>query len=199
MSHSDIPLPVLQDWNRPFFAAGLSGKLVLQRCSHCNLLIYYPRMFCPDCLSDQYRWEEMSGLGTVYSFAVVWHPQQSAFDGKVPIILAVIELDEGPQMVSTVINWVRRRRETGSARPGQMGGHKPRKILGDHRIWLLERCRAGDFTLHGLVAELHGRGLVVDYHTVWAFVRAEGFRYKKRQWSRPSGTGRTLHIGEPSG
>jgi uncharacterized OB-fold protein len=104
VSHSDIPLPVLQDWNRPFFAAGLSGKLVLQRCSHCNLLIYYPRMFCPDCLSDQYRWEEMSGLGTVYSFAVVWHPQQPAFDGKVPIILAVIELDEGPQMVSTVIN-----------------------------------------------------------------------------------------------
>ena len=101
--------------------------------------------------------------------------------------------------VSTVINWVRRRRETGSARPGQMGGHKPRKISGDHRLWLLERCRAGDFTLHGLVAELGGRGLVVDYHTVWAFVRAEGFRYKKRQWSRPGGTGRTLHIGEPSG
>ena len=45
--------------------------------------------------------------------------------------------------VSTVINWVRRRRETGSLRPGQMGAHKPRKIAGDHRLWLVVRCREG--------------------------------------------------------
>ena len=45
--------------------------------------------------------------------------------------------------VSTVINWVRRRRETGSLRPGQMGGHKPRKIAGEHRLWLVARCHEG--------------------------------------------------------
>jgi putative transposase len=88
--------------------------------------------------------------------------------------------------VSTVINWVRRWRATGSLRPGQMGGHKPKKISGDHRTWLLERCRAAGFTLRGLVAELGERGLVVDYRSVWEFVHAEKLSYKKRRWSPAS-------------
>ncbi len=85
--------------------------------------------------------------------------------------------------VSTVITWVRRFRDTGSARPGRMGGHKPRKICGDHRAWLLARCREQDFTLRGLVAELGERGLTVDYRSVWEFVHAEKLSYKKRRWS----------------
>ena len=54
--------------------------------------------------------------------------------------------------VSTAIVWVRRLRETGSVVPGQMGGHKPKAISGEYRAWLLERAKAGDFTLRGLVA-----------------------------------------------
>jgi transposase-like protein len=56
--------------------------------------------------------------------------------------------------VSTAIVWVRRLRETGSVAPGQIGGHKPKAISGEHRAWLLERTKARDFTLRGLVAEL---------------------------------------------
>jgi len=80
--------------------------------------------------------------------------------------------------VSTVINWVRRWRETGSVAPGQMGGHKPKLISGAWRTWLLERIKT-DFTLHGLVAELAGRGLKVDYRTVWSFVHGEKLSFKK--------------------
>ena len=75
--------------------------------------------------------------------------------------------------VNTAILWVRRFRETGSVAPGQMGGHKPKKISGKHRDWLLERTKARDFTLRGLVAELAERGLKVDYRSVWEFVHAE--------------------------
>ncbi|MDE4618599.1 IS630-like element ISRm2011-2 family transposase [Sinorhizobium meliloti] len=82
--------------------------------------------------------------------------------------------------ISTAIDWVRRFRETGSAAPGQMGGHKPRKLSGPHRAWLLCRCRERDFTLHGLVAELSERGLKVDYRAVWTFVHEEGLSYKKK-------------------
>jgi putative transposase len=74
---------------------------------------------------------------------------------------------------STAIVWVRRLRETGSVAPGQMGGHKPKAISGEHRAWLLERAKARDFTLRGLVAELAERGLKVDYRAVWNFVHAE--------------------------
>ena len=86
--------------------------------------------------------------------------------------------------VSTVINWVRRVRERGSVRPGRMGGHKPKKIAGEYRVWLLARCRERDFTLRGLVAEFGERGLKVDYRSVWEFVDAEQLTYKKRRWSR---------------
>ena len=82
---------------------------------------------------------------------------------------------------SVAIIWVRRFRETGSAAPGRMGGHKPRKISGLHRDWLVERCRGRDFTLRGLVAELAERGLKVDYRSVWEFVHAEKLSHKKRR------------------
>ena len=82
---------------------------------------------------------------------------------------------------STVINWVRRFQETGSVAPGQMGGHKPKAIRDEHEAWLRERLQAGDFTLRGLVAELAGRGLKVDYHTVWNFVHAEKLSFKKNR------------------
>lgn len=83
--------------------------------------------------------------------------------------------------ISTAINWVNRLRETGSIAPGQMGGHKPKAISGEHRIWLLQRIKDGDFTLRGLVAELGGRGLKVDYRSVWDFVHAEKLSFKKKR------------------
>ena len=91
--------------------------------------------------------------------------------------------------ISTAINWVRRLRETGSVAPGQMGGHKPKAISGEHRVWLLQRTKNGDFTLRGLAGELAGRGLKVDYRSVWEFVHAEKLSFKKKRggWrTRPS-------------
>jgi transposase len=84
--------------------------------------------------------------------------------------------------ISTAINWMRRLRETGNVAPGKMGGHKPRAISGEHRIWLLQRIKDGDFTLRGLVAELAERGLKVDYRSVWEFVHAEKLSFKKKAW-----------------
>jgi putative transposase len=63
----------------------------------------------------------------------------------------------------------------------QDGWHRPKKIAGEHREWLLARCRAADFTLRGLVAELGDRGLKVDYRSVWEFVHAEKLSHKKRR------------------
>jgi transposase len=91
--------------------------------------------------------------------------------------------------ISTAINWVKRVRETGSVAPGKMGGHKPKKISGEHRLWLLQRIKDGDFTLRGLVCGLGERGLTVDYRSVWEFVHAEKLSFKKKRggWrARPS-------------
>lgn len=83
--------------------------------------------------------------------------------------------------VSTAINWLRRYRETGGVAPGQMGGHRPKKIVGAHRDWLVARCSGGDFTLRGLQGELAERGLEVDYRTVWNFVHEEKLSFKKNR------------------
>ena len=91
---------------------------------------------------------------------------------------------------SSAIEWVSRSRRTGSVAPGQMGGHKPKKIAGTHREWLLARCREGEFTLLGLVAELAERGLKVDYRSVWNFVHAEKLSFKKNRARQRTGASR---------
>lgn len=85
--------------------------------------------------------------------------------------------------VSTVRRWLRRVRDTGNVAPGQMGGHKPRAIRGDHAAWLAQRCAGAAFTLRGLVAEPAGRGLKVDYRSVRQFVLDQRLGYKKRRFS----------------
>ena len=84
--------------------------------------------------------------------------------------------------ISTAINWSRRLRETGSVKPGQIGGYKPKAISGEHAAWLLRRIKDGDFTLRGLVVELADeRGLKVDYRSVWEFVHAQKLSFKKKR------------------
>lgn len=84
--------------------------------------------------------------------------------------------------ISTAIKWIDRHARTGSVAPGKMGGHKPKKIAGEHAQWLRERCREKAFTLRTLVKELADeRALIVDYRSVWEFVHAEKLSYKKRR------------------
>jgi transposase len=82
---------------------------------------------------------------------------------------------------STAIRWVDRLRKTGSIQPSKIGGYRPRVIAGEHRRWLLARIKEKDFTLRGLVAELAGRGLKVDYRTMWTFVHVEKLSFKKKR------------------
>ena len=92
--------------------------------------------------------------------------------------------------INTAITWGRRFRQTGSVAPGQMGGHKPKAIRGEHHAWLVDRIRQKAFTLRGLVAELAERGLKVDYHSVWNFVHAEKLSFKKNRARQRTGSPR---------
>ena len=103
--------------------------------------------------------------------------------------------------ISTAIGWMQRVEQTGSVAPGQMGGHKPKAISGEYATWLSQRIRAGDFTLRGLVAELGGRGLKVDYRSVWEFVLYRGRRYLSGSTERRAGAmqfGRTRARAMPN-
>lgn len=99
--------------------------------------------------------------------------------------------------VSTAVKWAQRFRSTGSAAPGRIGGYRPKGIRGEHRDWLIERCRASDFTLRGLIVELAERGLRVGYRSVWTFVHAEGLSYKKKPHRPRTGSSRHRPAARP--
>ena len=80
---------------------------------------------------------------------------------------------------SCVSKWAKRKRETGSLAPSQIGGYKPRTLSGERADWLRSRIAAGPFTLRGLSAELAERGIKTHPRAVWVFVHAEGLSFKK--------------------
>ena len=80
---------------------------------------------------------------------------------------------------SCVSKWAKRKRETGSLTPAQIGGYKPRTLSGERADWLRSRIAAGPFTLRGLSAELAERGIKTHPRAVWVFVHAEGLSFKK--------------------
>ena len=88
---------------------------------------------------------------------------------------------------SCVPKWRKRKQETGSLSPGQVGGHKKPVLSGEHGAWLGERVRTAPFTLRGLVAELSARGVKTDRRAVWVFVRAQGLSYKKNRAGHGAG------------
>lgn len=87
--------------------------------------------------------------------------------------------------ISTVINWVRRHRETGSSAARPMGGDRRSRLTGESRAWLLDRVAAvPDLTLEELREELSQRGIQVGYGTVWRFFEREAITFKKNRARR---------------
>jgi uncharacterized OB-fold protein len=86
----------------PFFEATKEGRLVLPRCDACGHVIWYPRLFCPSCGSQSVSWIDASGRGVVYSYTVT-RRGQGAYREAAPYVLAYVELDEGPRVLTNVV------------------------------------------------------------------------------------------------
>lgn len=99
------PVPIVNEWARPFWDAARENKLKIQQCRDCGKHVFYPRMSCPECFSEDMDWVECSGRGTVYSFTVVESNPPSAFIQDLPYVIAVIRLEEGVQMLSNIVEW----------------------------------------------------------------------------------------------
>jgi uncharacterized OB-fold protein len=97
-------LPDLDDPDTaPFWAAARESRLVAQRCGQCGYLRWPPAPRCPECLSSDTSWVELSGVGTVWSYAVYHRAMHPAFADAVPYTVAVVRLAEGGSMVGTVL------------------------------------------------------------------------------------------------
>jgi uncharacterized OB-fold protein len=85
-----------------FQAALKKRRLELPRCSACGEWHWPPHERCPHCLEDRLEWVAVAGTGVIYSYAVYHQVYHAAFEGRVPYNVAIIELDEGPRLVSSV-------------------------------------------------------------------------------------------------
>lgn len=96
-------LPFPDIWARQFWEHARNEVLALQRCSECGDFRYPPSPCCPKCMHTESTWEAMSGFGKVVSW-VVFH--QNYYPGTtfaVPYNTAIVELDEGPRLISNLV------------------------------------------------------------------------------------------------
>jgi uncharacterized OB-fold protein len=95
--------PELTDVNRGFWEAAAEGVLSVQKCEDCRELRYPPALRCPNCLSAKWTWQPLSGRGEVLSYVVIHQKYNAAWADRVPYNVAIIELEEGPRMISNML------------------------------------------------------------------------------------------------
>lgn len=78
-------------------------ELLIQRCMQCHQFQFYPRIFCTACMSEQLEWVKAAGSGRVLTFTIVRRAVSEAYVTDVPYVVALIQLDEGPTLMSNVV------------------------------------------------------------------------------------------------
>ena len=97
----DLPHPDLE--TQPFWDATREGRLLIKRCNACTKTYFYPRPFCPHCWSEDVEWLEASGKATLYTWSVVHRNDLPPFPERVPYVAAIVDLAEGPRMMTNVV------------------------------------------------------------------------------------------------
>jgi uncharacterized OB-fold protein len=92
------PLPLPDDFDKEFYEAAARGELRYQSCPSCEHRQFYPRAICTACGADP-EWATASGRGTVHTFTVVRQSHAKGFRDELPYAVAIVELDEGVQML----------------------------------------------------------------------------------------------------
>lgn len=100
----DFPRPLPGPDDEPFWSWCRRHELRLQRCDDCGAYRYHPRPRCPECRSVDATWTPVRGTGRVASYTVCYPPVLPAFADRVPYNAVVVELDEGPFMVSNLLD-----------------------------------------------------------------------------------------------
>src|SRR3954468_9859935 len=98
------PRPAPDPDTAPFWTACRDHRLVLQRCGRCSTWRFPPRPVCPLCTSTDVTWREASGRGLVHSYTICHPPVLPAFAERTPYAVIVVELDEGPYIVSNLLD-----------------------------------------------------------------------------------------------
>jgi uncharacterized OB-fold protein len=102
MSAMRFDLPSPDPETQPFWDGCREGRFLVRHCNACGRDYFYPRPFCPTCWSDDVEWKEASGRGTLYTYSIVHVNDLPPFNQHVPYVAAIVELDEGPRVMTNI-------------------------------------------------------------------------------------------------
>jgi uncharacterized OB-fold protein len=97
------PLPATTPETMPFWDAARRHELQIQRCTACGHRWFPPSLLCPECLSEAFEWQVVSGQGTLFSFVIFHRPYHAGYKGEVPYNVSIVELAEGPRLLTNVV------------------------------------------------------------------------------------------------
>ena len=98
------PMPKATPVSKEFWEGINRHEFLIQKCIACGQNIFYPRTHCTKCMSTDLKWIKSSGRGKIYSFTIVRQALLPAFFSEVPYVLAVIELEEGPHLLTNIVS-----------------------------------------------------------------------------------------------
>jgi len=97
------PQPMPDADSQAFWLGINEGKLLLQHCQACGHVQYYQQAICRACGSEHLEHRAASGRGKVHSFSVVHRAPGPAFKQDTPYAVILVELEEGPRMISSFV------------------------------------------------------------------------------------------------
>ena len=98
-----FPLPQPDAVSAPYWQALSQGRLTFQRCARCRGAWLPPRPECPHCLTADWAWEQAAGRAKLVSWVVYHAAYHPAFADRLPYNVAVVELEEGPRLISNIV------------------------------------------------------------------------------------------------
>jgi uncharacterized OB-fold protein len=114
MTWEPRPIPPVTPETESFWEATTHGRLLIGDCQACDEAFYYPREHCPYCFADDVALTEAAGTGNVYSYTV-GHQIDEWPEDKLPVIIAYVELEEGPRIMTNIIGCEPEEVEIGAA------------------------------------------------------------------------------------
>ena len=90
------PIPVPNEWTKPFWDASKRGVLELQRCQSCGHFQHPPYATCVECISTDLKFEPVRGAGSIYAYTIMYHTGDKRFASAVPYASIIVELDDAP-------------------------------------------------------------------------------------------------------
>src|ERR1700733_250386 len=97
------PKPEILPDEQEFWVGLQSGRVLFPRCERCGFVWGPPSDVCPNCLSLEMAWTQLSGFGKILSWVIFHKAYSIEFQDAIPYNVVLVALDEGPRVVSNMV------------------------------------------------------------------------------------------------